>query len=285
MKSYCKGINIKDRYLVECSVYDCLRGKWTRNDTLHWFLRYSDCKSMKEMKAFVLSGNVEGMKAIVDRAIDDIVTELTERKLELKPIWYSTKYDNCCHKNREIGIQDVKQQCYDYLAVYAMKDIFRRIGEYQCASLPGRGQSYGIRAVKRWLWNPDIKYALKADVQKCFPSISHENMMAFLRRYIRNDDLLWLVDELLGTFKQGLSIGSYLSQYLCNLYLSQLYHFIEEECFAERVDKRFGTVSRVPMVSHVLFYMDDILLLGKNAKYLNMAQRRIRAKLERWDLF
>ena len=36
--------------------------------------------------------------------------------------------------------------------------------------------------------------------------------------------LLWLIQKLIETFDEGgLSIGSYLSQFLCNLYLSQFF--------------------------------------------------------------
>ena len=85
---------------------------------------------------------------------------------------------------------------------------------------------------------------------------------------------MWLVDTLLKTFRKGLSIGSYLSQFLCNLYMSQLYHEISERMYHIR-KRRAGGAERVNLVKHVLFYMDDIYITGTNAKLLNMAAKRI----------
>lgn len=270
MKRYCKNVKIVDRGVVRRAIFDCLKGKWRRGDVLKLFMQYDPYRRPKaEMKRLLYAGDKLPLFAVIESIADGLMRELTERKVVLQPIRYKSRYDTSCHKWREIGVQDVKQQILDYVAVEGLRDIFRRIGEYQCASVPGRGQSYGIRAVKRWLKDRRIKYAWKGDIRHCFPSISRENMMAFLRRYVANDDLLWLVDMLLGTFREGLSIGSYLSQWLCNLYLSQLYHFAAEQCHGERRGKK------LPMAQHVLFYMDDILLLGTNKKNLLMLARRM----------
>lgn len=206
----------------------------------------------------------------VELVIDAVKEELLRRELILKPIRYLDKLDSSSNKTRRIGIQDIKQQIYDYIAVEGLRPILRRIGEYQCASIPGRGQKYGIQAVQRWMRNPHIRYAAKLDIQKCFESIEHDAVMGWLRKRVRNDTLLWLVETLLSTFEQGLSIGSFLSQYLCNLYLSDLYHYASESLYRIRRHRRGGGV-RVNLISHVLFYMDDILLLGTNAKDLHRA--------------
>ena len=81
--------------------------------------------------------------------------------------------------------------------------------------------------------------------------------MSWLDKKIKNDDLLWLVNEILKSFDKGLSIGSYLSQNLGNLYLSDLYHQIE--CVKHR-DKK--------VVKFQAFYMDDILICGDNSRQL-----------------
>ena len=61
--------------------------------------------------------------------------------------------------------------------------------------------------------NKNLRCIGKADIKKCFPSINHGLLMNFLNKRIKNDDLLWLIQTLIDTFEQGLSIGSYLSQY------------------------------------------------------------------------
>lgn len=275
MKRYCKGVKIAVKSAVQRAVFNCLKGKWRRGDVLGLFMRYDPlCRPKAEMKRLLCAEDKTPLFPVIDIIVAGLTRELETRNVTLRPIRYKMRYDTSCRKWREIGVQDVKQQILDYVAVDGLRDIFRRIGEYQCASIPGRGQSYGIAAVRRWLRDKRIKYAWKGDVRKCFPSITREHMMKFLRKYVANDDLLWLVDLLLGTFREGLSIGSYLSQWLCNLYLSQLYHFAAEECYGERRGKR------LPMASHVLFYMDDILLLGTNGKNLLVLGRRLEGKAQ-----
>ena len=85
---------------------------------------------------------------------------------------------------------------------------------------------------------------------------------------------MWLIEKLIYSFEQGLSIGSYLSQHLCNLYLSQLYHEISENMFRIRKHKHGGH-QRINLVKHVLFYMDDIIILGTNAKDIHKAMQLI----------
>lgn len=221
------------------------------------------------MKVSKIVCDVDKHEDLIWVAAHDMKKKLESRDLKFVPIWYKVKYDGSSGKAREIGIQHISQQLFDYVAVNAMSDFMKRIGEFQCASMPGRGGSYGLRFVKRWLQEPDVKYYAQLDIRKCFPSIPQNKLLAFVDTYVANDDVKWLVSELVRTFKEGLAIGSYLSQYLCNLYLSQLYHEIAENMFYERRGER------IRMVKHVLFYMDDILLLGSNSKKLHQAIRKI----------
>ena len=275
MKTYCKNIDITDRDLIKRATYSCLQDKYTRKDTLKLLSLYSkENISTKQMYKMIKESGKASVFPYVENVIDGLRNELINRNIILKPIFYKEKLDGSCNKIRRIGIQDVKQQIYDYIAVEGLKPIFKRIGGHQYASIKGRGQINGVRKIQRWLRNKNIKYAGKADIKKCFENISREKMMNFLHKYVRNDLLLWLVNELLSTFESGLSIGSYLSQFLCNLYMSQLYHEISENMFRVRKHKN-GINERINLVTHVLIYMDDILILGTNSKDLNKAMKLI----------
>ena len=73
------------------------------------------------------------------------------------------------------------------------KEMFEaKIGEYQVASIKGRGQSYGKKHIKRWISSdPEgTKYCGKADVQKCYPSMPHDKLKALLHRDLRKSDML-----------------------------------------------------------------------------------------------
>lgn len=175
------------------------------------------------------------------------------------------KKDRSSGKLRRIGIQDVYQQICDYIAVYSLDEIFQRFGEYQCASIKGRGQSYGVKAIKRQTREGNgFKYFGKADVRHCFESINIDILLAQMRKRVKNDDLMQLVETLLRTFEKGLSIGSFLSQHLCNLFMSILYHYLaeSEDCFFVR------SGHKVHNFTHQLFYMDDIFVCGNNRSKL-----------------
>ena len=275
MKTYCKKIDITDRDLIKRATYNCLERKYVRKDTLKLLRQYSNSNlSLKDIKNMIKKDGKHSVYSYVENIIDGLRNELIERKLVLKPIVYKEKVDGSCLKVRTIGIQDVKQQIYDYIAIEGLQPMLKRIGEYQCASIKGRGPIKGAQRIQRWLRNKNIRYAGKADVKKCYENISRENMMKFLHKYVKNDLLLWLINELLITFEHGLSIGSYLSQFLCNLYMSQLYHEISENMFRIRKHKN-GINERINLVDHVIFFMDDILILGTNSKDLHKAMKLI----------
>lgn len=184
------------------------------------------------------------------------------------------KIDGSSGKVRRIGIQNIKQQLYDYVAVEGLNPVMKRIGEFQCASIKGRGTTKGKETISRWIRNRNMKYFVKLDVRKCFESIDHDLLMRFLEKHIKNEKLIWLIKMLISSFERGLSIGSYLSQYLCNLYMSILYHYIMEELYKTRRGKR------VNLVRHCLIYMDDILMIGSQRRDMEKAVKQVIKKAE-----
>jgi len=156
-----------------------------------------------------------------------------------------------------------------------MDMLSKKIGIYQCASIPFRGQTYGKKALERWFSEDaeNCRYAIKMDIKQCYPSINKDKLMALLRRDVKNDRLLWLIEKLLSTFDQGLSIGSYLSQWLCNYYLSYAYHYASEQLFKIRRSKNGN--KRIRLISHVLFYMDDFTIIGSSIKDLRRVKLMI----------
>lgn len=249
MKRKCKNIDITDLDLIKDCIHKCLKNKKkTRTDIVRLFDTYGDIDNV----ALVLQ------------------SELSCRKLDLVPIWYRTIYDVGSQKPRVIGIQDIKQQIYDYVAVAGLSELIAGLGKYQCASLPDRGQIYGALAIHRWLGQKHngkyrINYVCKFDIRKYYESIPQDTIIAWLEKRVKNEPLMWLIKTLIRTFKKGLSIGSYLSQYLGNLYLMDVYHKIQERSYRLR-HKRDGTVERVNLVSKTLFYMDDLFIAVSNSK-------------------
>lgn len=208
------------------------------------------------------------MHPFVELVISEIQREIVNNSISFPAIWYREKVDGSSGKIRRIGIQNIKQQIYDYIAVEGLQPFIKRIGEYQYASIEGRGTTKGKEVISHWIRNKNMRYFVKLDVRKCFESIDHEKLMEFLKRHIRNEPLLDLIDLLIGSFERGLSIGSYLSQYLCNLYMSIIYHEIVENMYRIRSGKK-----RINLVRHCLIYMDDILMIGSRKRDMEKAVR------------
>lgn len=282
MKTYCKKVDITDRKLIQRAVYKCLKKKYKRNDVHRMFAEYTGL-SADFIRRVLNEFGIKGLKPLVEMVIDGVREEIIQNNIKFKPIWYKNKIDASSQKVRRIGIQNIKQQIYDYIAVEAMGDILKRIGEYKCAALKGRGQSYGIKAIKRWMRNKNIRYTGQCDIKKCYPSIDRNKLLEFLEKRIKNKPLLGLIRRLVMTFDTGLSIGSYLSQYLCNLFLSQVYHAVAERMYRVR-KKRNGTKKRINLVKHQLFFMDDMLILGTNASDIHKAMDMIMQKAKEMGL-
>lgn len=272
MKRLCKDIDITDISLISRAVYKCLERKYKRNDTIKYFSQVSGV-SEDALRNILEDYGKEALYPVVDKICDILREEIISGNISFPKIWYREKIDGSSRKVRRIGIQNVKQQLYDYIAVEGLIPMLKRIGEYQCASIKGRGTLSGKKSIARWMKNKNNRYFAKLDVQKCFESIDQEKLLSFLQRHIKNDRLINLIRILIGSFEKGLSIGSYLSQYLCNLYMSILYHYIMEDLYRVRRGRSGDT--RIRLVNKCLIYMDDILIIGSRRRDLEKAIRYI----------
>ena len=283
MKRYCKKIDLTDRNLIERAIRDCLFGrmkgkrrgknKLGRRDTVKLLSEYS---SLPEhfIKQIIRERKYEYLNGTIETIVDGMAEEIRNRAYRVRPIWYTTKVDGSSGKIRRIGIQDIKQQLYDYIAVYALEEMLnKKIGFYQCSAIKDKGQLMAAKAIKRWIDNPNMRYVWKADIKHFYESIDREKLMELLEKSIKNNAILHLVRFLINTFEKGLAIGSFLSQYLANFFLSFAYHYASG-LYKER-RKKNGTVERVNLVHRELFYMDDILLVGSSMKDIKMAAKRM----------
>lgn len=248
MKRKCKNIDISDVDYIEKCADECLERKgrkaYERSDVRRLFNKYGDLHSF---------------------AID-MSRRIKAHELNLVNVRYMIRTDRSNEKKRLIMIEDIEQQILDYVVYNAMDELESYIGHYQIACRKGLGPLYGVRVIHGWLKSDDtIRYAIKADIKKCYPSIKKELMMEWLRRHVKNDELLWLIEELLSTCDYGLPIGSYMSIRLCALYVADLYHHIEGTYFTQRRGKRKN------VFSHVMINLDDIYIFGSNAKEMNRA--------------
>ncbi len=137
------------------------------------------------------------------------------------------------------------------------------------------------RALERFIkFARSSRYVLQCDIRKYFPSIDHEILKQIIRRKIKCQDTLWLIeliidssnpqetvieyfsgDDLLTPIlrRHGLPIGNLTSQFFANLYLNNFDHFIKEKLGAKKY----------------LRYVDDFALFSDDWEFLTQARREI----------
>ena len=125
------------------------------------------------------------------------------------------------------------------------------------SAIPKRGIHSAFNQLDKYMKNDvdGTKYCLKLDVKKYYPSIPHKELKGVYRRIFKDMDLLWLIDEIIesGGSNVGVPIGNYLSQYSGNLYLHQFDRWVKEKL----------------KIKYYIRYMDDIVILHEDKKYLH----------------
>lgn len=92
-------------------------------------------------------------------------------------------------------------------------------------------------------------YVLKADISNYFASIHHARLLSMLPRVTSDRDVLWLFEQIVlhnGAIERGLPLGCLTSQWLANLYLVALDHYVKDD---------MG-------IRYYVRYMDDFVILG-----------------------
>lgn len=122
---------------------------------------------------------------------------------------------------------------------------------YSC--IKGRGIHGAANNLKKSLKDiENTKYCLKLDIVKFYPNVDHEVLKELLIKKFKDQDLLWLMDEIIDS-ADGLPIGNYLSQYFANFYLTYFDHWIKETM----------------QVKYYFRYADDIIILSNNKPRLH----------------
>lgn len=288
MKRSCKEIDITDWQTDYPWVLACILKHRKRHD-----FRMLLCKIGGMQKRDYYTALQEADKSAFEEPARNIAKEaarrIAKRRLDLKPVQIREKVDRSSGKVRLIGKESAMQQVLDYIAKEAADEIWkRRIVPQQASSVAGRGQIYGAKMIQSWIladsraarwakmngqkYSRKCKYFVKLDVKKCYQSMRVEMFMEQFRRDCGNETLLWLWETLLKSHRadgyEGFMIGALPSQWGCQYIMSFIYRFAMG-LHKERRGKR------IRLVSHSLFYMDDILLTGSSRKDLKLAVNRI----------
>lgn len=180
-------------------------------------------------------------------------------------------YDGMRRKRREIAKPKFYPDQIVHWCIYlAIKQkFFKSFYEYSCGSIEGRGVHKGKKYINRMLYGDrrNTKYYLKLDVHHFYQSIQVSILMDKLKRRIKDDDFLQLVQTALSQ-SDTLLIGMLLSQIFANFFLNDFDHWLKQ-------DKK---------VKHYVRYMDDMVIFGSNKRALHKLRKEIQEELQKIGL-
>lgn len=150
--------------------------------------------------------------------------------------------------------------------------LMRTLTDDTYSALPGRGVERARRKMVRALkTDPEnTVWCLKIDISKYYPNVNIEKLKLKYRRLFKDNDLLWLLDEILDSNPDtGVPIGNYISQYSGNIYLSDFDHRVKE----------------VYYIKHYFRYMDDMVFLSSSKEELqNLIKEITKYLADEYDL-
>lgn len=186
-------------------------------------------------------------------------------------------------KRRLISAAPFRDRVVHHALVQVLEPVFEpRFIHHSYACRTGKGTHAALHQFVRWARATGM--VLKLDVKKYFPSIDHEVLRSLVRRAIKDPDVLALCDLIIDRSNpqepvqayfpgddlfsplersRGLPIGNLTSQFLANVFLDPLDHFVTD---------RLG-------LGRYLRYMDDFVVFGSDKGRLRAARGAIREHL------
>lgn len=124
-------------------------------------------------------------------------------------------------------------------------------------------------------------WILKCDIRKFFDSINHNTLVNILKQYIPDKDVMWLLEEVIGSFSVrlphpctpllikergsvGLPLGNLTSQLFANIYLNTFDQFVKHKLKAK----------------YYIRYADDFVFLSHDKQWLEGQIPKIRDFLQ-----
>lgn len=188
-------------------------------------------------------------------------------------------------KKRQIAAAPFRDRVVHHAIINLVEPIIDRrfiFDSYACRK--GKGVHAAVDRYQQW--SRRYPYVLKMDIEQYFPSIDHAILKDKLRHYLKDRYALALIDQIIDTApaatgrgdviyfpgddlfapivrSTGLPIGNLTSQFLANLYLDAVDHYIKERL----------------RVHAYIRYVDDLLILGRDKTQLHEIREWIRQRL------
>ncbi len=162
-------------------------------------------------------------------------------------------------KKRTIKAAPFRDRVVHHALCGAIEPIFERAfihDSYACRK--GKGTHAGVRRLAKFVGSRRFGYYMKCDIRKYFPSIDHEILFSVISKRIRDEKVLRVVREIIGSASdgegRGIPIGNLTSQLFANIYLNEL------DCFAK-------CTLRIKFYAR---YVDDFVFLERKSRLLEI---------------
>ena len=178
-------------------------------------------------------------------------------------------------KPRDIHKASVRDRLLHHAVYRKLYPFFDRTFIYESYSCRvGRGTHRAMNRFRGFAYKVSKNHTracwvLKCDIKKFFASIDHQALFIALERSISDQKVLWLLREVVGSFKtrtsdvrvlaRGLPLGNLISQLLVNIYMNEFDQFVKHQLKAK----------------HYIRYADDFVLLSHDETELKQTLRYI----------
>lgn len=199
--------------------------------------------------------------------------ELVSKSYKMKPYNEFKVYEPKERLIKSNGFRDKIVQgslCDNYLNEEVKKHLI--LDNY--ASQKGKGTHFGLNRLSHFMRSYYSRYGcegwiLKGDISKYFYFINHEILKNQLYRYVKDNDIKWILDLIIdSTDGVGIPIGNQTSQTFAILYLNGIDHMIKDKLGV----KYYGR------------YMDDFYIIHPDKKYLKSVLKEIQVEVEKLGL-
>ena len=127
----------------------------------------------------------------------------------------------------------------------------------------GKGTHKAINRFSQFVWkvsknNTKTCWVLKCDIRKFFASVGHNILLEILASRIQDENIIWLLRQVVGSFNTdssigiGLPLGNLTSQLFANIYLNEFDQFAKHKIKAK----------------HYIRYADDFVVFSESRIWL-----------------
>ncbi len=229
---------------------------------------YKNCRKSKQHK-----GEVIRFETNLAVNLNNLIKELTTRKYKLGNYKIFYIYEPKERLIEALPFKDrVVIRCFCDISL--KPKIEKKLIYDNCACRKEKGTHFAIKRLHKFLKREYLKYGsdiyfLKCDIHKYFKSINHDILINLLEKVNFSADEMWFIKKIIkeqpNNSKIGLPLGNQTSQWFALFYLNGIDRYIKEKL----------------QVKSYVRYMDDMILIHRDKKFLRTCKIKIQQKCNR----